>query len=91
MQNENIFKVIGNEGRLVDRVVNEIQQLIIDKKLEPGMRIPPERELSEQIGVSRTVLREAIQILDVKGLLEVKHGVGTIVRKLGKSSIISAT
>jgi GntR family transcriptional repressor for pyruvate dehydrogenase complex len=41
--------------------------------------LPPERELAEQIGVSRTVIREAVQVLVTKGLLETRHGVGTLV------------
>lgn len=87
MVEESIFRTIGNKDRLVDRVVNEIQNLIIENKLEPGMKLPPERDFAEQIGVSRTVVREAIQILEAKGLLEVKHGVGTIVCKVGGDQI----
>jgi GntR family transcriptional repressor for pyruvate dehydrogenase complex len=87
MENGTIFRIIGTKDSLVDRVVKEIQRLIIEEKLEPGMRLPPEREFAEQIGVSRTVLREAIQILDAKGLLEVKHGIGTIVKKIGGTQI----
>ncbi|RPJ75954.1 MAG: FadR family transcriptional regulator, partial [Alphaproteobacteria bacterium] len=87
MQKKEIFRIIGNKDRLVDRVVNEIQQLIIDQKLEPGVHLPPERDFAEQIGVSRTVLREAIQVLEVKGLLEVKHGIGTIVREVGRAQL----
>lgn len=85
--NKTIFKTIGSKDRLVDRVVDEIQQLIVDKKLKPGMKLPPEREFAEQIGVSRTVVREAVQILDAKGLLQVKHGIGTIVREIGGAQI----
>ena len=73
------FRTIGNKGRLVDQVVEEIQGLVVNGSLEPGMKLPPERELAEQIGVSRTVIREAVQILVTKGLLETRHGVGTLV------------
>ena len=87
MDTKSIFRTIGYKDRLVDRVVEEIQQMIIDKKLEPGMKLPPEREFAEQMGVSRTVVREAVQILDTKGLLQVKHGVGTLVREMGSAQI----
>jgi len=73
------FRTIGNKGRLVDQVVEEIQGLIVSGHLELGMKLPPERELAEQIGVSRTVIREAVQVLVTKGLMETKHGVGTVV------------
>jgi len=73
------FRTLGNKGRLVDQVVDEIQSMVVSGKLAPGMKLPPERELAEQIGVSRTVIREAVQILVTKGLLDTKHGVGTVV------------
>ena len=87
MENNTIFRTIGSKESLVERVVEEIEQLIIEKKLEPGVRLPPEREFAEQIGVSRTVIREAVQILVTKGMLQVKHGVGTIVNKIGGEQI----
>jgi GntR family transcriptional repressor for pyruvate dehydrogenase complex len=87
MSNENIFHTLGSKERLVDRVVNEIQNLIVDNKLKPGFKLPPERELAEQIGVSRTVVREAVRILGTKGLLETKHGIGTVVRELNGDQI----
>jgi DNA-binding FadR family transcriptional regulator len=73
------FRTIGNKGRLVDQVVEEIQGMIFNGSLEPGTKLPPERQLADQIGVSRTVIREAVQILVTKGLLETKHGIGTVV------------
>ncbi len=76
------FNTIGNKDRLVDRVVNAIRQMIVDGQLLPGMRLPSERELAERVGVSRTVVREAVHILVAKGLLETRHGVGTIVRQM---------
>ena len=82
MIGEEILPLIGNEGRLVDRVAQEIERLILDGVLEAGAKLPPQRELAEQIGVSRTVIREAMQILETKGLLESRHGFGTVVRQV---------
>lgn len=87
MDPTNLFPTIGSKERLVDRVVNEIQNLIVEHKLEPGVRLPPERDLAEQIGVSRTVVREAVRILVAKGLLETTHGVGTVVRQVNSDQI----
>ena len=85
---QSLFSTIGNMVRVVDRVVNEIQQLILDGQLQPGDKLPPERELADKIGVSRTVIREAVRILVTKGLLETKPGVGTIVRHVTRDRIV---
>lgn len=81
------FRHIGMKNRLVDRVVDEIQQQIMEGKLTPGMMLPPERELTEQLGVSRTALREAVRMLVTKGLLETRPGVGTIIKRITSSQI----
>jgi GntR family transcriptional repressor for pyruvate dehydrogenase complex len=49
--------------------------------LRPGDRLPSERDLSEQLGVSRGTVREAVQFLQALGLLEVRHGSGTVVSR----------
>jgi GntR family transcriptional regulator, transcriptional repressor for pyruvate dehydrogenase complex len=66
--------------RLADRVTRQLEDLIADEALQPGDLLPPERELCELMGVSRTVVREAVRSLVAKGLLEVRQGRGTIVR-----------
>ncbi len=87
MKDESPFRAVGTKGRLVDRVVDDIQRLIIDGHLEPGMKLPPEREVAEQIGVSRTVVREAVRILVARGLLATRHGVGTIVQQITQEHV----
>lgn len=82
-----MFRSIGTKERLVDRVVGEIQNRILEGGLEPGTMLPSERELCEQLGVSRTVLREAVRMLVTKGLLETRPGVGTIVKQIGSNQI----
>jgi GntR family transcriptional repressor for pyruvate dehydrogenase complex len=80
MERDDLFQSVGSKAKLVDRVVENIQTLILDGQLEPGTRLPPERNFADRMGVSRTVLREAVRILVTKGLLETRHGVGTVVR-----------
>lgn len=87
MEGEPLFRTVGSKDRLVDRVVNNIQGMIVDGRLAPGTRLPPEREFAEQIGVSRTVVREAVRILVAKGLLETRHGIGTVVRQVTSDQI----
>ncbi len=61
------------------QVFEQVKQAIDDRTIEPGSRLPSERELSATFGVSRTTIREAIKSLASLGLLEVRQGVGTIV------------
>ena len=54
-------------------------QIVVEGQLKPGDKLPNEVELSRQLGVSRTTLREAIRDLTVQGVLEVRRGKGTFV------------
>ncbi len=65
--------------RLADVVAREIEQRVLEGGLKPGDRLASERELSAQLGVSRASLREAIQKLAARGLLESRQGGGTFV------------
>jgi GntR family transcriptional repressor for pyruvate dehydrogenase complex len=67
---------------LHEQVADRIQGLVIDESLRPGDRLPGERDLAERVGVSRTVVREAIHLLRVRGLVEVRPGSGTYIREL---------
>ena len=82
-----LFQTVSKQ-RLVDRVVTDVQDLIIQGKLAVGAKLPPERELAELLGVSRTVIREAVRILVTKGLLESKHGIGTMVRQVTRDQLV---
>jgi GntR family transcriptional repressor for pyruvate dehydrogenase complex len=82
MSDEGLFRNVGTQGGLVDRVVNEIQSVIVSGQIEPGTKLPPERELADELGVSRTVVREAVRILVAK------PGVGTIVRQVTSDQIV---
>jgi GntR family transcriptional repressor for pyruvate dehydrogenase complex len=76
-----MFTKIEREANLSDLVSQQIQNLIRERHLMPNDRLPAERDLAEQFGVSRTVVREAVRGLTAKGLLQVTPGRGgTIVR-----------
>src|SRR5699024_2932494 len=69
------------EKRLSDRVAEDIWKLIaVDKKFVPGDQLPNENELSTELNVSRTTLREALRILVTNGVLEIQRGKGTFVK-----------
>ena len=65
--------------RLYERIVAQIEQRILKGDLHVGDQLPPERELGEQFGVSRTAVREAVKALRQKGLLETYPGRGTFI------------
>lgn len=73
--------------RISDEIFDQIKKLIVEGKLKPGDKLPPERELAKQMGVSRPTLREAINKLEARGLLEQRQGGGTYVKSLGDETL----
>jgi len=65
--------------RRYERVVQQIEQWILDGSMKPGDQLPGEHELAQQFGVSRTAVREAAKTLREKGLVEPCSGRGTFV------------
>ena len=65
--------------RIADSIATAIERRILEGSLKPGDRLPAERELALDMGVSRPSLREALQRLVSKGLLTTRHGGGTFV------------
>ena len=63
--------------RLADHVVEKLLALVQARGLQPGQRLPAERQLAEELGVSRTSVREAIQKLTSQGVLSARRGDGT--------------
>lgn len=77
---DELFRAIPRETTLANQVREQLEEMIVERRLQPGDRLPAERELARQFGVSRTVVREAVRSLMATGLLEVRSGSGTIVR-----------
>ena len=73
------------------QVVNYVRSLIENGSLQPGDKIPPEREFARDLKISRASLRTGIGYLAAMGVLKIKHGVGTFVAdgppELGKASL----
>ena len=65
--------------RLYQAVAGQISELIRADEYRPGDRLPTERELVRQLGVSRPVIREAMIALEIAGLVEVRSGSGVYV------------
>lgn len=70
------------QKRLSDRVADDIlTMIVIEKRFLPGEKLPNEIELSGELKISRTTLREAFRILAVNGVVEIRRGLGTFVRE----------
>jgi len=75
-------------NRVFTKVAEQLQAHI-GKELKPGDMLPPERELVEMFGVSRSSIRDAIRRLETVGLLEPRQGVGTVVRELSADAVVA--
>ncbi len=64
-------------GRLSEQVVSELERMIVEEYPEPKLRLPREAELADRFQVSRIVVREAMKILEDRGVVEVKAGRGS--------------
>lgn len=69
-------------------IIEQIKKLILDRELEPGDRLPAERELAQQFGVSRPSIREAIRALTALGLVDARTGDGTYVNTTLRESVL---
>lgn len=76
----------ANAGRVEERrrplpqdVASRLEASVQVGRYKVGSQLPPERELSLRMGVSRNILREALRVLETRGVVEIRHGVGAFV------------
>lgn len=81
------FRNLRRTEKLSDRVSREIEEAILMKRLEPAARLPTEGELCKSFGVSRTVVREALQRLAARGLVHSVAGSGSYVASSNLSDL----
>jgi DNA-binding FadR family transcriptional regulator len=77
--------------RLYQRVAQEVGELIRCGEFPIGQRLPSERDLARQLGVSRPVIREAMIALEIAGLVDVRTGSGVYVKKIAPDIGLPAT
>lgn len=75
---------------VTDEAILRIKEMILTGELAPGGRLPPEKELSERLGLSRSSLREAVKALEVIRVLDVRRGDGTYVTSLEPRLLLEA-
>ena len=76
------------KGTVTQRAIDQIKAMIGEGRLEPGARLPTERDLASQLGISRSSMREAIRALTVLGVLEARHGSGIYVTQLEAGDLL---
>ncbi len=76
--------------RLADRVVEQVQDIILSEGLEPGERLPSERDLAARLGTSRAIVSQALRTLSVLGMVEVRPGSGAYVTRNPKAMFIAS-
>jgi len=84
---EALFSKVPREPTLSDRVATSMLETILSSDMQVGDRLPSERELGDQFGVSRTVVREAVRALVAKGVIEVRRGTGLQVAAVNQSAV----
>jgi len=73
---------------VTERAIADIKAKIAAGEFEPGQRLPTERDLASDLGLSRSSMREAIKALTVLGVLEVRHGAGVYVTSLEAGGLL---
>lgn len=76
--------------RLVDVVEAKLEERILDATFADGDKLPSEEQLAAQFGVGRRSIREALKVLEAKGLVEVQMGIGAIVKRNDLDSFLQA-
>jgi len=75
-------------NKVYEEVARQLERIIL-KKLHPGDKLPSERELAENLGVSRSSIRDAIRSLELIGLVEPRQGAGTVVREISTDVLMN--
>jgi GntR family transcriptional repressor for pyruvate dehydrogenase complex len=70
-----------NRKHLYEEVAIQIEKMVLNETLKVGDKLPPEKNLAENFGVSRNILREALKTLKERGLIEVRTGDGVYIVK----------
>lgn len=85
---QSTFSPLRKQQSVAETISAEILDLLRQKELKPGEKLPPERELAEMLGVSRPSLREALRALSIMKVVEMRQGDGTYVSDLRPEELV---
>ena len=71
-----MFQAAKKTFKISDQIIDQIRDAVLSGKLKPGNRLASEKELADQFGVSKATMREAMRVLEVLGLIEIRKGLG---------------
>lgn len=75
--------------KIYEEIIEQIRVLVVNGNLKPGDRLPSERDLAVRLNVSRASVREALSALEMMGLLEIRSGEGTFIKKINIDSVVT--
>jgi len=84
------FVTLKRQPLLSTRVTEEMLEAIVSGRFKPGDRLPSEREMGDEFGVSRSVIREAVRSLHAKGVVDVSPGRGARISEVSSSRVTEA-
>lgn len=76
--------------KVYEEIIGQIKQLIAAGKLQPGDKLPSERDLSEQLNVSRASIREALSALEMMGVIVIRPGGGSFVQQVSYEGMLGS-
>lgn len=77
-------------ARVSDQVAGQIRRLITQERLAEGQRLPPERDLARRFGVSRPMVSQALRMLSLMGLVEIRQGSGAYVLRRPQAMVTAS-
>jgi len=75
--------------KIYEEIIEQIRILVVKGDLKPGDRLPSERDLAARLDVSRASVREALSALEMMGLVEIRSGEGTYIKKINLDSLVT--
>jgi GntR family transcriptional repressor for pyruvate dehydrogenase complex len=85
-----LFQSAKKTGKISDLIIDQIRDAVLSGKLKPGDRLASEKELAIQFDVSKATMREALRVLEVMGLIEIRKGIsgGIFIAEVGMRTTI---
>ena len=89
-QDEFLMEKNDNSKRTYEAIIDSIKTDIMNGKIKPGQKLPPERELAKKFNVSRTSIREALRTLEILGVIKSVQGSGNYITGDFEKSLIES-